>query len=159
MKKSVNEMLNAMKVNPIEAEKVYYQKCKRWTPADFGAFWYEAMKNYPEDEVKETANRLIDYLYENELLDYSYIAEDYVAMHRDAPNSDVSLRDHVLDFISTLYDESLDEAIMNEYEGAEELLEAIEKAEGVWYWDRLLKYCVEQKNIEYEFVSRVAMAF
>ena len=30
MKKSVNEMLNAMKVNPIEAEKVYYQKCKRW---------------------------------------------------------------------------------------------------------------------------------
>ena len=24
MKKSVNEMLNAMKVNPIEAEKVYY---------------------------------------------------------------------------------------------------------------------------------------
>ena len=85
MKKSVNEMLNAMKVNPIEAEKVYYQKCKRWTPADFGAFWYEAMKNYPEDGVKETANRLIDYLYENDLLDYEYIAEDYVELYKSSP--------------------------------------------------------------------------
>lgn len=81
MKKSVNEMLNAMKVNPIEAEKVYYQKCKRWTPVDFGTFWYEAMKAYPEDEVMETANRLIDYLYENELLDYEYIAEDYTVIN------------------------------------------------------------------------------
>ena len=159
MKKSVNEMLNAMKVNPIEAEKVYYQKCKRWTPADFGAFWYEAMKNYPEDGVKETANRLIDYLYENDLLDYEYIAEDYVEMYKSSPYMDVSLREHVLNFISTFYDESLDEAIMNEYEGAEELLDAVDEVKGVWYWDRLLKYCVEQKDREYEFAYRVAMAF
>ena len=159
MKKSVNEMLNAMKVNPIEAEKVYYQKCKRWTPADFGAFWYEAMKNYPEDGVKETANRLIDYLYENDLLDYEYIAEDYVELYKSSPYMDVSLREHVLNFISTFYDESLDEAIMNEYEGAEELLDAVDEVKGVWYWDRLLKYCVEQKDREYEFAYRVAMAF
>ena len=56
MKKSVNEMLNVFNVNPVEAKKVYYQKCKRWTPTDFGTFWHEAMKNYPEDELKKTAN-------------------------------------------------------------------------------------------------------
>ena len=58
-----------------------------------------------------------------------------------------------IDYIIDCYNEWLEE------EDDEELLEAIAKAEGVWYWDRLLKYCVEQKNIEYEFVSRVAMAF
>ena len=159
MKKTIFDALATFKANPVEAEKVYYQKCKRWTPADFGTFWYEAMSAYPEDELMETANRLIDYLYENELLDYEYIAEDYVEMCKGSPYMDVSLREHVLNYISTLYDESLDEAIMNEYEGAEELLEAVDEVKGVWYWDRLLEHCVEQKDKEYEFVREVAEAF
>ena len=38
-----------------------------------------------------------------------------------------------IDYIIDCYNEWLEE------EDDEELLEAIEKAEGVWYWDRLLK--------------------
>ena len=153
MKKSVNEMLKVFNENPVEAKKVFWKKNKNWYLHDTNEFWNRAMSAYPDDNLKATANQLIDYLYENDLIDFDCIASDFLCFYKDNCGEDVGLKTFTIDYIIDCYNEWLEE------EDDEELLEAIEKAEGVWYWDRLLKYCVEQKDREYEFAYRVAMAF
>ena len=63
MTKSVNEMLKVFNENPVEAKKVFWKKNKNWYLHDTNEFWNRAMSAYPDDNLKATANQLIDYLY------------------------------------------------------------------------------------------------
>ena len=58
MKKTITETLKAFANNPIEAEKVYHEKNRQWYLADTKLFWEKAMRQYADDEIKATANRL-----------------------------------------------------------------------------------------------------
>ena len=154
MKKSITETLNAFTTNPIEAKKVYFRKSSRWYAQDDTVFWRMAMAAYPDDDLKKTANRLIKFLYDNDLIEYDCIISDFFSFYEDyGYDCDVGLKTYTLDYIVSHYADWLENA---EDDEVEDLLEALEDAEQVWYWKELLSYCIEDMDCEYEFFRMVA---
>lgn len=153
MKKTVNEALNAFAANPIEFKKDFYSKvCRHWDASDVELFWEQSMANYPNNKLKRTANRLIKFLYNENLIDYEDIVYDFVECQKSFDfDYDTDLRTHTINFIAGYYDWWLDDA--RGYE-AEDLREAVKNARKVWYWDELLSYCVEKNADKCGFVER-----
>ena len=153
MKKSVTEMLKVFAANPIESEKVFCGKKRRWNLDDTKQFWYNAMVAHPDDDLKATAERLISFLSENDLIWYDCILSDYFDLFEGYYyDCDIDLKSHTIDYIAREYAWFLDDAKGDE---ADELREAVKTAEKVWYWHELMTYCVEAVNMECGFVERV----
>ena len=159
MKRTIYETLAAFKANPIEAETTFNKNSKRWAYFDKHVFFMTAFDTYPDDELKATANRVIDYLHENDLIDYQSIAENFIYRCVGDNDTDVGMKTHTIRHIMDFYYEWLEDAVEDEDDGAEELLKAVEKAKEVWYWNELLENCLEWKNREYGLVRKVAHSF
>ena len=156
MKKTIKEVLNAFAINPIEARKVYNANSRRWTLSDYKEFGKKAMATYPNDTLKETANRLIAFLYDNELIDYECIGWDYLNFYDECDGDcDVGLKTFTIDYITNNYQWWLEDS---RDDGADELRKAVEEAEQVWYWGHLLSYCVEHTGCERNIVKQVAQS-
>ena len=156
MKKTITETLKAFATNPIEAEKVYHEKNRRWYLADTQLFWDKAMHQYADAELKATANRLIKYLYENDLIRFDYVLDEFLSLYRDCNyDCDTGLRTYAIDYIADCSCWWLDDA---EGEEADELRKAVADAEQVWYWPQLMAYCVDCADWEYGFMESVINA-
>lgn len=153
MKKSVTEMLKVFAADPIKAKEAYYGKKYRWYLEDTKQFWYNAMAAHPDNDLKATAERLISFLYENDLIWYDCILSDYFDLFESYRyDCDIDLKSHTIEYIAREYTWFLDDA---EGDEADELREAVKDAEKVWYWYELMAYCVEVANDEYGFVEQV----
>lgn len=156
MKKSIVEMLKVFGTNPIEAEKAYHEKNRRWYLSDRRLFWEKAMAAYPEDNLTATAYRLIEYLNDNDLIDYTCIGWDFLNFVDEYDGDcDTSLKAFTIEYIADYFDWWLDTKKDSE---TAELRKAIDEAKTVWYWDELLTYCVKCLDYEHLFVKKVAQA-
>lgn len=149
-KKTINETLVAFRADPISAENIYREKKHHWYLEDTKQFFRCAMAAHPDNDLKETAFRLISFLHENECLDYSEIWKAFAEHYEYCGYTcDVGLKSFTYEYFVDYYDEWLDDSDDNE------LKEAVAQAEEVWYWRELLTYCVEVLDYEYNFVQKV----
>ena len=153
MKKTTTVTLHAFAADPINAEPLYRKNNQRWYPEDRRLFWRRALSAHPHDALKETAERLIEFMHENDLIRYDYILSDYFRLYEDCNyDCNTSLKEYTIYSIAEGYNCWLDDA---EGDEADELREAVKAAEEVWYWYELMTYCVECADYEYGFIEKV----